>query len=107
MPDALEEFIRDEDIETIERVFGPLPDYLKTELKNEEIDGVGEWLYRSGKLGFLLQIMTPVMTPTSKNSASYSWGRLTWRWVYGDTLNAALKAGFAFVKEQRKKEKDW
>jgi hypothetical protein len=105
LPDPANEFFEDEDFEIIEGCFGPLPEYLKGEIAGGDIEGVPEWLVRSNKLGFLVQFATPIMTPSGNNSASYSWGYYTAKWVYGDTLNAALKAGFAWVKEQRKKER--
>lgn len=108
LPTYLEDFFEDEDIEDLERCFGPLPDYLRDELEERDMGGVVEWLVRNDKLGYLIQFATPVMRPYKLKSgtcgASYSWGHYARRWVYGDTLDAALDQGFEWVKKQREKE---
>jgi len=100
-----EEFFTDEDFETIEGAFGPLPAWVKEEMEAGDAGAVTEWLFREEKLGFLIQVATPIMEMPGKNSFRYSWGYYTFKWVYGDTLNQALRAGFLWIREQRKKEK--
>ncbi len=105
LPDTVRDFFEDEEFETIEECFGKLPEHVKEDLEAGDKEALPAWLMDSGKYGFLLKVATPIMTPTGKNSASYSWGYYTTKWVYGDTLDVALEAGFAFVAGQRKKEK--
>ena len=105
MAEDAEEFFRDEDFETIEGCFGPLPSWVKEGIEADDIEAVIEWLFREEKLGFLIKVATPIMEVTGENSFRYSWGRYTYKWVYGDTFNAAVRQGFAFVRKQRSKEK--
>lgn len=105
LPDTVRDFLEDEEVETLEECFGPMPEHVKKSVEAGDIESIVEWLTYSEKFGFLIHMATPIMTPTGENSASYSWGYYTTKWVYGDTLDAALEAGFAFVTNQREKEK--
>lgn len=95
------------EFEEIERALGKLPAWLKDEdMGGCEFQGAFfEWLYRQGKFGFLVQFATPVMTHYTKTSRAFSWGYYNTEWVYGDTFEQALEAGFAWVESVRKREK--
>ena len=47
---------------------------------------------------------TPVMTPTGKNSRSYSWGYYSTTWIYAETIEDAVNKGLKWVKERRRAE---
>lgn len=100
--DAVENFF-EEDFKDIESCLGELPEYVKDDIESNEHDSLVEWLIDNGKLGFLLKMATPIMEQCG-NGASFSWGYYTTKWVYGDTLDSAIEAGFSWVAEQRKKE---
>lgn len=57
----------------------------------------------AGKLGFVIQMATPVMRPY-KGGRSFSWGWYSTAWFYGETLDEALQAGLAWVAERRAAE---
>ncbi len=104
LPDDVAEFLRDEDWQTLEGCFGEIPQRVKDDVEAHDDEALPQWLQEAGKLGFVVQMATPVMTPRG-NGASYSWGHYTTKWVYGETLETALDAGFAWVESQRSKEK--
>jgi hypothetical protein len=106
MQDALREFLEDEDVEVLESCFGPLPDHVKASIEDVDALTIADWLIETGKLGFLVNIATPAMEPTGEGSSSFSWAFYVSQWVYGDTIEAALEAGFAWVEKQRTKEKE-
>lgn len=101
----LNDFFDDEDDETIEEALGPLPEYVDLNVRGfERADNILEWLRDSGKLGFLIQFATPVMTPTSATSRSFSWGYYNTKWIYADTLDEAIDAGLKWVAGRRAAE---
>lgn len=105
VPEVMENFLQDADEKRLSELFGPVPEYLKEDIEAGNDEAIMEWLYESGRFGFLIEFATPVMTPSgSGTGARYSWGHYRMQWVYGDTLDAALDAGFAWVAGMRKKE---
>ena len=103
--DDLDEFFDDEDETDIEKCLGKIPEYVDLEAKSyERCDAIYEWLRESGKLGFLVQFATPVMTPCGKDSRSYSWGYYNTTWIYAETIDEAIEKGLAWVSERRRYE---
>lgn len=103
--EPLDEFLS-EDIERVQELFPDMPAAVAEELEwslGQEADDVfREWAIEAGRLGFLLQIATPVMTWDSGcRSSTFSWGRYRTAWVYGDTLDEALAKGLEFVASRR------
>lgn len=95
----------EEDDDTLCKCFGKLPEWLTDELGT---GGAGEafteWALRENKLGFAVQIATPVMEH-HEDGSTYSWGYYRTKWVYGDTFEAATNAGLAWVADERESEK--
>lgn len=101
----LDDFFDDEDIENIEKCLGKIPDWVDLDGRGyERAEGIFEWLRDSGKFGFLVNFATPVMTPTGKNSRSFSWGYYNTTWIYAETIEKAVDQGLAWVKTRRKAE---
>ena len=101
LSDDLHDFF-DEEVETIERALGRVPDWIDLDGSSRRIaDGVFEWLTDAGKLGFLVQFATPVMEKTGEKSRTYSWGYYSTYWVYGDSFDEAIALGVAWVGERR------
>ncbi len=96
-PEALDEFFEDQ-VDQLVEIFGA---------NASELTGVPEvwefqqWLIDSDKLGYLVKFATPVM-----DRSRFSWGCYRTRWVYGDTFEAALDAGFAWVESMRDRERN-
>lgn len=104
-PSDIDDFFDDEDKETIEKCFGEIPEFVDIDGRGyERAEGIFEWLRDSRKLGFLVNFATPVMTPTGKNSRSFSWDYYNIQWIYADTLEEALDKGLAWVETQRVSE---
>lgn len=102
--DALTELLEEDD-DTLRKCFGEMPEWLTEELGGGDAAGAfSEWALRENKLGFAVQIATPVMEH-DKHGATYSWGYYRTAWVYGDTFEEAVNAGLAAVAEQRASEK--
>lgn len=103
-PDDLKDFFDEEDTETIEKALGPLPEWFEPEESaSVQAEFIFEWLRDAGKLGFLVQFATPVMTPHG-SSRSFSWGYYSTRWVYADTMDEAIAKGLEWCEEQRAAE---
>jgi hypothetical protein len=104
-PDDLNDFFDDEDVETIEKLFGKMPDWVDLEGRGyERAEGIFEWLKESKKFGFLVKFATPVMTPSGPNSRSFSWGYYSTQWFYEESIEAAIEKGLAWCEERRAKE---
>lgn len=100
MSDDLTEFFDYEDIETVESYFGKIPDWVCLNDTND----ICEWLSTCDRLGFLVHVATPVMSPTSNGSRSFSWGYYNSKWIYAETMDAAVEKALAWVKECRANE---
>lgn len=105
LADELKEFLEEVDDVDIVRLWGTLPDSVAEALREDDIEGLCEWLVQKGHLGFLLQMSTPIMR-YDKFGSSFSWGHYRRHWVYGETLEAALHLGFAWVAQQRASEQE-
>lgn len=103
MPQDVEDFFTDEDFKTYKEIFGKIPGYVKDDMDDGGSSALPAWLLDTGKLGFLVQFATPIMKQCGKG-ATFSWGCYYTKWVYGNTLDEALKSGFKWVQEQREKE---
>ncbi len=96
----------DEDVERFTRCFPDAPDWL-TKAVDDGRDTTGafiQWAVETGKLGFALKMATPVMK-CHGNSRSYTWGYYYTEWFYGDTLDAAVNNGLAWVEKCREAER--
>jgi len=105
MPTVMEDDFLQEDIGVMLSCFGPMPDEIKEAYESEDYSEFLGWLLDNDRFGFLLKFATPVMKHYDSGGASFSWGHYRTKWVYGDTLEAALDSGFCWVDECRKKEK--
>jgi hypothetical protein len=105
IPSDLDDFLDDEDDETIEKCLGKIPDWVSEKSMDRKID-IAQWLIETGRLGVLIQFATPIMTPLDEGAMSFSWGSYTTTWVYADTINEAIDKGLAWVKECRSNENE-
>lgn len=104
-PDDLNDFLNDEDDDTIAECFGETPDWVDLPLRGDESAvWVCEWLRDAGKFGFLVQFATPVMKPYSPTGRTFSWGYYSTKWIYAETVEEAIDKGLAWVAERRAKE---
>jgi len=97
MSDDLTEFFDYEDIETIESSLGKIPSWVNLDDTND----ICNWLSTYELLGFLVKFATPVMSPSGNGSRSFSWGYYSTKWIYAETIDAAVENGLAWVKECR------
>jgi hypothetical protein len=103
-PDRLRRFLEGE-FEAIDEALGEMPEYCDLEAdRNLMCEMFFDWMRDTNRFGYLVQFATPVMRPTGKNSAMFSWGHYTTTWVYGDTIAEAVRKGMKWVKAQRKLE---
>ncbi len=94
------------DDEDIKRVLGDVPERVIDMWTHGECDALLEYVYHNNRLGFAVKFATPVTKPYKESGVlSYSWGHYYTRWVYGDTLDDAFEAGFAWVDEMRKMDR--
>jgi len=100
MSDDLTEFFDYEDVETVESHFGKIPDWVSLNDAND----ICEWLSTCERLGFLVKFATPVMSPSGNGSRSFSWSYYSTKWIYAETIDAAVEKGLAWVKECRASE---
>lgn len=102
-PDGAESFFEDVTVEDTKRLFGI--DVTEGTLPSDQ--DVAEYLQQllhAGKFGFLLRFSTPCRV-YHKVGYSYSWGTFYTQWVYGETFEEAVEAGFAWVAERRAAER--
>ena len=105
IPSDLDDFLDDEDDETIEKCLGKIPDWVSKENRDRKSD-IAQWLIEAGRFGVLVQFATPIMTPLGEGAMSFSWGFYTTTWVYADTIDEAVDKGLAWVKECRSNENE-
>jgi hypothetical protein len=89
-----------DDIKSRERIFGKDDELLSSVIGDNDSQEFLELLFERGKLGFIVQFATPV----TQNGQSYSWGCYTTTWIYGETMEEAIEAGFKWVEDQRQSE---
>ena len=108
--EALSDFFIDQSIDEIESVLGDLPYYFKDEFGDAESsyqqDLIIDFLQSNEKNGFIANFTTPIMRPHGSSGTSYYWGRYTAKWIYGDTMEDLLNAGFQWVDSVREMEKE-
>ncbi len=92
----------EEDDETLRQCFGEQVDSLLELIADDVIvECFKDWALHNNKLGFAVQFAAPIFRrATTGSMGSYSWGCYSTRWVYGDTFDAAVSAGLAWVAEQ-------
>lgn len=97
------DFFCEVEVEEFEGCFGPIPEDIKEALACEDFFEIEGWLLENEKFGFLVEFATPEVKISKSNPqiSSYSWSCWTTQWVYGDTLEAAMDKGFAWVDRQR------
>jgi len=100
--DSLAEFLMSSD-DQLKRLFPSIPKRILSSGCDIK-EAFSEWAINNNMLGWLVCISTPVMTPREKGGRMYSWGYTTQLWSYGDTLEAAVDAGFEMVAQERKSE---
>lgn len=102
IPDPLLELF--DEFDEISRCFPDVPDFAESEGDaRAAAESIADWFLMRNRLGFLVQVATPVMRKDGKHYA-YSWGRYRTCWVYGDSMDEAVKAALAWVDDVRAKE---
>lgn len=107
LPNVLEDLLQEDD-ETLAHAFPDMPAWVKEVLddRHERGPAFSEWVHRSGKLGFVVQFATPVMSNVDEHGGgTYSWGHYYTRWTYGETLEEAASNALAWVAERRAHER--
>lgn len=104
IPEALRDMLRDQ--EDLAQVIPGVPPEVIEEIDRDDFDAFSEWAIDNDKLGFLVQFATPVMKHHT-TGRTYSWGHYGTRWVYGETLEEAVKTGLEWVAERRIKEQSY
>jgi hypothetical protein len=102
VPGELENFFSNADPDDIKKIFPDVPDAVAE--VGSSVETFAEWLRDTGKLGFLVQYATPVMTKTSKDSADFSWGHYYTQWIYMDKISGIIPNGYKWRKECRRKD---
>lgn len=104
--DSLSDLL-DEGENVLRKCFGEIPQSLIDELGDRDNASwaFSEWAINENKLGFVVQIATPVMEHHGDDCETYSWGYYRTAWVYGETFDDAVDAGLAWVEKQRASEK--
>ena len=98
------EFLFESDWEDLENTLGEIPQYVKDAFSDDREYELIEWMFTEGKLGFAVQFATPVRTPVGDNAANMSWGHYYTKWVYGNTVNDAMEAGFKWCSDMKAKD---
>ena len=75
----------------------------------EALDMVSAKARRLGISGFLGVFSTPVLTYTSENSASFSWGHTHGKLIFGETLELLISNAVAWADDcdERDKKRTW
>lgn len=97
--ELLEDFLEDEN--SVKECFPDIYDHLIEAVDSRDYGEAELLIKEAGKLGFLLEFATPVMS----RIPGWSWNRYHSSWVYGDTLEEALEKGFAWVAARRSEDK--
>jgi hypothetical protein len=107
LPDDLRDFFGDEDDKTIRECFPGFPQILTGDEDDDvHIEFAAEWLIDNYRMGYLVQVATPVMKHHKKSGASYSWGYYSTQWVYGHTMSEVVYKAVQWAKGQRESEKE-
>ena len=98
--DDLAEFLDGVDPEVFERLF---PGFEADPSDHES------FLYEAvgyARMGFVVQVATPVMRPVTKSAMSYSWGNYYTRWLYAETVDDIVTQAEAWAAERRQAERE-
>lgn len=103
LPDDLSGFLEDCSTEDIQEVINGFPTELleDADVANEL---AAEWLIANGRLGFLVNVATPVMERITKSARSYSWGYYRTKWLYGETMASVVQQALAWATTCRDAE---
>lgn len=104
LPPGLSDFLIEEDGTTIGEALPGLPQSFLTEDDDTCREFVAEWLIDNGRLGFMVQAATPVMTRMSPTSRHFSWGYYSTQWLYGDTMEEVVSKAVDWARERRDAE---
>lgn len=107
MPDHLKELMTESSFDDIEQLFG-MPKAQAEQIVDDcgdefLVEAIIEHLHEQQRLGFLVQITTPIMTKHERGRSG-SWGFRCSKWVYSKTFGEAVAEGLKFVAEQRAEE---
>ena len=99
----MENFIEEHTIEEIMQIIPDLPEWVEDEGKESLLEAIGAAV----KYGYLVQFATPVRTYNKRfpNAASYSWGACYVKWIYGESMEEAVKKAVFWAREMREKDK--
>lgn len=101
----LRHFLDDEDDKTVIQAFPGFPASLRDD-EDDALELSAEWLINEQRLGFLVQVATPVMLHSKASTGcSFSWGRYTVEWVYGETMDEVVAKAIAWADKRRRAEK--
>ena len=107
--DELKEVVKELSFEQLHELTGLKEAELEMTQKNEGEDGVVELviytLFRTNKLGFLVQFATPKLLTSKPGMTSYSWGCYYMKLVYGDTIEEAVKKGIQWANDRHEMDK--
>lgn len=101
LPECLKEMLGEQSNEELLELFPGIPEDLLEGIDDEEYAEFMDWLARNEQLGFLVQFATPIMRGVTN---TYSWGYYSTKWVYAETLKAAVELGLKWVADYRAKE---
>lgn len=73
-----------------------------------DLEEIGTVLFHAKKLGFLVQVATPVPTFHRGDGTSWggSWGHYATKWIYAETFDDALSAGLVWQAEYMARTKE-
>lgn len=106
LPDDLCELLDVETDETVSEAFPGFPLSLRDD-GDCFLEFAAEWLIDNRRLGFLVKVATPVMTPVKGSSSlSFSWGRYRTKWIYADTMDGVVCEAVKWADGLRESEKE-
>jgi hypothetical protein len=105
LPDVIDELLQEDD-DMLKHVFPDMPDFVKEVLddRHERGPAFADWVRQEGKLGFVVQLATPVMKVEKNGGSAFSWGHYYTHWAYGETLEEAILLGLDWVAKRRQFE---
>ena len=106
-PCSFGHLLNNEDDSTLLQVFPDFPLAMRDDCdRGELLARASDWLTANGKLGFAIQVATPVMSPHKVGKGcSLGWGHYYTRWVYADSLEEGVHKAIAWATTRREYEK--
>ncbi len=95
--EELEEFFDNADENDFDRLFYGID--------RDDLDTFLQGLLHNAKLGFLVQVSTPVMRAAG-SGFSYSWGSYYLHWLYADTMESLIEQAEDWAEQRRQSERD-